>query len=262
MLRSCVFECVSRRLFCIRRRAAPPDHPRWGNPHAWDSHITRAPSGEGNYRQPRVDSCGCWPERQVAPDFPFAAKPHPRTRKHAPRAPRVLPDTPYSSPRLVRRVRSPELEVFTCPDTGSRCSLGSWQILRSSPHSAAPPDHPRWCRQPARDLIWVVPCTCESDSNCSPLLRAARAQAAWCQEPALALKAQATPLPAPPRAIPVNSLLQIREAHDSRVACLGCCPNWPIGERQGSRAHHGRHHALGSESAWRAASARERLQLP
>ena len=128
-------------LFCIHR-AAPPDHPRWESPHAWDPHITRAPSGEGNYGQPRVDSCGCWPERQVAPDFPFAANPHPRTRKHAPRAPRMLPVTSYPSPRLVRRVRGPELEVFTCPDTGSRCILGSWQILSSFPHSAAPPRSP------------------------------------------------------------------------------------------------------------------------
>jgi len=154
-------------------------------------------------------------------------------------------------------------EMFTSLlNAGSRCIVGSWQILRSSPRSAAPPDHPRWCRQPARGLTWVVPCTCESDSNCSPPLRATRAQAAWSQEPALALKAQATPLPAPPRATPVNGILQLREAHDSRVSCPGCCPNWPSGERQGSRAHHGRHHVLGSESAWRAASAREKLFLP
>ena len=169
-------------LFCIRHRAAPPDHPRWGRPHAWDQDITVAPSGERNYWQPRVDSCGCWPERQVAPDFPFAAKPHPRALENAPRAPRVLADTPYPSPKLVHRVRGPQLEVFTCPDMGSRCILGRWQILRSFPHSAAPPNRRRWGHHSTQSSTWAVPCACACDSNCFPPLRAAKAQATWSQK--------------------------------------------------------------------------------
>ena len=51
-------------------------------------------------------------------------------------------------------------------------------------------------------------------------------------------------------------------AHGSSVSSPAYCPNWSGGKRQGWRAHHGRHHTSGPESAWCAASAQEKLFLP
>ena len=145
---------------------------------------------------------------------------------------------------------------------GSRCILEVGNFSAASPTAQHPREHPRWCRHPAQELTWVVPCACASDSNYSPPLRAARAQGAWSQKPARALRSPATPLHALPRATPVCILLHPRRARSSSVSSPDCCPNWSIGKRQGWRAQHGRHRALGPESAWRAASAQEKLFLP
>ena len=65
-----------------------------------------------------------------------------------------------------------------------------------------------------------------------------------------------------PCAAPVTFMFRLRKAPGANVSFRACCPNWSGGKRQGWRAHHGRHRALGSESAWRAASAQEKLFLP
>ena len=73
------------------------------------------------------------------------------------------------------------------------------KFSKACPPAQHPQDHPRWCRHPAQESTWIVPCACASDSNCStPLWAATRAQATWSQKPALALRSPATPLPVLP----------------------------------------------------------------
>jgi hypothetical protein len=83
-----------------------------------------------------------------------------------------------------------------------------WLVAQemSTAHSAAPRDRPRGSRHPAQSSAWVVPCTCNPHRNCSPPMRAARAQATWSLNPAWqnqAPRGRDAPLPA--RAAPFHS---------------------------------------------------------